>query len=107
LVDDSEKKIFEISANQSIFQTVHECSLDGLLQILGFLFRFEIRNGGYVGLSLTLDPMGKMFQNASSLKPPGQFNPNCPKMSIGRYSTNYFVDANQKFLRRRHLNIFP
>jgi hypothetical protein len=22
------------------------------------------------GLSLTLDPMGKMFQNASSLKPP-------------------------------------
>jgi hypothetical protein len=25
------------------------------------------------GLSLTLDPMGKMFQNASSLKPLGQF----------------------------------
>jgi hypothetical protein len=24
-------------------------------------------------LSLTLDPMGKMFQNASSLKPLGQF----------------------------------
>jgi hypothetical protein len=24
------------------------------------------------GLSLTLDPMKKMFQNASSLKPPGQ-----------------------------------
>jgi hypothetical protein len=30
------------------------------------------------GLSLTLDPMGKMFQNASSLKP------NCPGMIIGR-----------------------
>jgi hypothetical protein len=37
------------------------------------------------GLSLTLDPMGKMFQNASSLKPedlpmiiPGQFGFNCP-----------------------------
>ena len=26
------------------------------------------------GLSLTLDPMGKMFQNASSLKPLGQFS---------------------------------
>jgi hypothetical protein len=26
-----------------------------------------------VGLSLTLDPMGKMFQNASSLKPLEQF----------------------------------
>jgi hypothetical protein len=30
------------------------------------------------GLSLTLDPMGKMFQNASSLKPLGQLKPNCP-----------------------------
>ena len=30
------------------------------------------------GLSLTLDPMGKMFQNASSLKPLG-LKPNCPK----------------------------
>jgi hypothetical protein len=28
------------------------------------------------GLSLTLDPMGKMFQNASSLKPLGQLKPN-------------------------------
>jgi hypothetical protein len=31
-------------------------------------------------LSLTLDPMGKMFQNASSLKPLGQLKPNCPRM---------------------------
>ena len=30
------------------------------------------------GLSLTLDPMGKMFQNASSLKPLGQLKQNCP-----------------------------
>jgi succinyl-CoA synthetase alpha subunit len=36
------------------------------------------------GLSLTLDPMGKMFQNASSLKPIGQLKPNCPGMIIGR-----------------------
>jgi hypothetical protein len=28
-------------------------------------------------LSLTLDPMGKIFQNASSLKPLGQLKPNC------------------------------
>jgi hypothetical protein len=34
------------------------------------------------GLSLTLDPMGKMFQNASSLKPLGQLKPNCPGMII-------------------------
>jgi hypothetical protein len=29
-------------------------------------------------LSLTLDTMGNMFQNASSLKPLGQLKPNCP-----------------------------
>jgi hypothetical protein len=43
------------------------------------------------GLGLTLDPMGKMFQNASSLKPLGQLNPNCPGMIIGRSSTNFLV----------------
>jgi hypothetical protein len=32
------------------------------------------------GFSLTLDPMGKMFENASSLKPLGQLKPNCPGM---------------------------
>jgi hypothetical protein len=31
-----------------------------------------------------LDPMGKMFQNASSLKPLGQLKPNCPGRIIGR-----------------------
>jgi hypothetical protein len=39
------------------------------------------------GLRLTLDPMGKMFQNASSLKSRGQLKPNCPGMIIGRFST--------------------
>jgi hypothetical protein len=38
-------------------------------------------------LNLTLDPMGKMFQNTSSLKPLGQLKPNCPGMIIGRSST--------------------
>jgi hypothetical protein len=28
-------------------QTVHECSLNGPLQTLCFLFRYEIKNGGY------------------------------------------------------------
>jgi hypothetical protein len=39
------------------------------------------------GLSFTLDPMGKIFQNASSLKPLGQLKPNFPGMIIGRSST--------------------
>jgi hypothetical protein len=39
------------------------------------------------GFNLILDPMGKMLQNASSLKPLGQLKPNCPGMIIGRSST--------------------
>jgi hypothetical protein len=31
-----------------------------------------------------LDPMAKMFQNASSLKLLGQLKPNCPWMTIRR-----------------------
>jgi hypothetical protein len=33
--------------------------------------------------------MGKIFQNASSLKSLGQLKPNCPGMIIGRSSTNW------------------
>jgi hypothetical protein len=49
------------------------------------------------GLNLTLDPMGKVSQNASSLKPLGQFKPNCPGMIIGRSSTKFsFFYADRK-----------
>ena len=41
------------------------------------------------GLSLTLEPMGKVSQNASSLKPLGQLKPNCPGIVIGRSSTKF------------------
>jgi hypothetical protein len=43
--------------------------------------------------------MGKMFQNACSLKPLGQLKPNCPGMIIGRSSTKsmfYMPIANVK-----------
>ena len=51
------------------------------------------------GLSLTLDPMGKMFQNASSLKPLGQLKPNCPGIVIGKssYKVYGFFYADRKF----------
>jgi hypothetical protein len=64
-------------------------------------FPFDIKNINFVedlrmfkmaataGLGLTLDPMGKMFQNVSSLKPLGQLKPNCPGMIIGRSSTKF------------------
>jgi hypothetical protein len=41
----------------------------------------------------TLDPMGKMFQNAS-LKPLGQLKPNCTGMIIGRSSTKCLLGFN-------------
>ena len=46
-----------------------------------FCSDMKFKMAATAGLSLTLDPMGKMFQNASSLKP------NCPGMIIGRSST--------------------
>ena len=52
-----------------------------------FCSDMKFKMAATAGLSLTLDPMGKMFQNASSLKPLGQLKPNCPGMIIGRSST--------------------
>jgi hypothetical protein len=43
-----------------------------------FCFDMKFKMAATAELSLTLDPMGKMFQNASSLKPLGQLQPNCP-----------------------------
>ena len=52
-----------------------------------FYSGMKFKMAATAGLSLTLDPTGKMFQNASSLKPIGQLKPNCPGMIIGRSST--------------------
>ena len=54
-----------------------------------FCSDMKFKMAATAGLSLTLDPMGKMFQNASSLKPLGQLKPNCPGMIIGRSSTKF------------------
>ena len=44
-----------------------------------FYFDMKFKMAATAELSLTLmDPMGKMFQNASSLKPLRQLKPNCP-----------------------------
>ena len=60
------------------------------------------------GLSLTLDPMGKMFQNASSLKPLGQLKPICSGMIIGRSSTNFlFFMPTQDGTARHRLTLDP
>ena len=54
-----------------------------------FCSDMKFKMAATAGLSLTLDPMGKMFQNASSLKPLGQLKPNFPGMIIGRSSTKF------------------
>jgi hypothetical protein len=54
------------------------------------------------GINLTLDPIGKMFQNASSLKPLGKLKPNCPGMIIGRSSTNFCFSCRSKIQDDRH-----
>jgi hypothetical protein len=59
-----------------------------LYKLYVFCSDMKFKMAATAGLSLTLDPMVKMFQNASSLKPLGQLKPNCPGMIIGRFSTN-------------------
>jgi hypothetical protein len=54
-----------------------------------FCSDMKFRMAATAGLSLTLDPMVKMFQNVPSLKPLGQLKPNCPGMIIGRSSTKF------------------
>jgi hypothetical protein len=45
-----------------------------------FCSDMKFKMAATAGLSLTLDPMGKMFQNASSLKPLGNVNL-CPAVA--------------------------
>jgi hypothetical protein len=43
-----------------------------LYKIYVFCSDMKFKMAATAGLSLTLNPMGEIFQNASSLKPPGQ-----------------------------------
>ena len=66
-----------------------------------FCSQMKFKMAARAGLSLTLDPLGKMFQNASSLKPLGQLKPNCPGMIIGSSSTKclfYMPIGNPRWL---------
>ena len=66
-----------------------------------FCSDMKFKMAATAGLNLTLDPMGKMFQNDSSLKPLGQLEPNCPEMIIGRFKCSlqifFFFYTNRKF----------
>jgi hypothetical protein len=58
-----------------------------LYELYVFCSDMKFKMAATAELNLTLDPMGKMFQNASSLKRLRQFEPNCPGMIIGRSFT--------------------
>ena len=60
-----------------------------LYKLSVFCFDMKFKMAATTELNLTLDIMGKMFQNASSLKPLGQLKPNCPGMITGRSSKNF------------------
>ena len=53
-----------------------------LYKLKVFCSDLKFKTAAMAGLSLTLDPMGKIFQNASSLKPHGQLKPDCPGIII-------------------------
>ena len=67
-----------------------------LYKLLFFCSDMKFKMAATAGLSLTLDPMGKMSQNASSLKPLGQLKPNCPGIIIWRSSKKYFFYSDPK-----------
>ena len=69
-----------------------------LYKLYVFCSDMKFKMAATAGLSLTLDPMGNMFQNASSLKPLEQLKPNCPGMIIGRPSSKFlFFYSDRKF----------
>ena len=75
-----------------------------LYKLYVFCSGMKFKMAATAGLSLTLDPMGKMFQNASSLKPLGQLKPNCPGMIIGRSSTKFCFLSRSEIQDGRHRN---
>jgi hypothetical protein len=65
-----------------------------LYHLMIFCSDMKFKMAATAGLSLTLDPMGKMFQNASSLKPLGQLKPNC--IYVLRWRPSWISDRHKK-----------
>ena len=90
-----------------------------------FCSDMKFKMAATAGLSLTLDPMGKMFQNASSLKPLGQLKPNKmyvfyadrrSKMAataghrltldpMGKYSNAFFSETTNMIKAKLYMNV--
>jgi hypothetical protein len=74
----------------------------GLYKLYVFCSDMKFKMVATAGLSLTLDPMGKMFQNASSLKTLGQLKPNCTGMIIGRSLTKLLFSSRSEIQDGHH-----
>jgi hypothetical protein len=57
-------------------QTRQECSLDGTLQSLGFLFRYKMEDGGHLWFLIGI--INLIFVENLPMIIPGQFGFNCP-----------------------------
>ena len=73
-----------------------------LYKLYVFCSDMKFKMAAMAGLNITLDPMGKMFQNASSLKLLRQLKPNCPGMIIGRSSTHFIFLCRSEIQDGRH-----
>ena len=76
-----------------------------LYKLKVFCSDMKFKMSATAGLSLTLDPMGKMFQNASSLKPLGQLKPNCPGMISKHFFSETTWTVETKLPRNDHLKV--
>jgi hypothetical protein len=73
-----------------------------LYKLDAFSSEMKFKMAATAGLNLTLDPMWKMFQNASSLNPLGQLKPNCPGMVIGRSCAKFLYAIRSEIQDGRH-----
>ena len=82
-----------------LYMNVH-CMVLYNLEVVCSDMKFKM--AATAGLSLTLDPIVKMFQNASSLKPLGQLKPNCSGMIIGSPLQSFCFLCRSKIQDGRH-----
>jgi hypothetical protein len=109
-MDIENRKIVEDLPMIILYMNVHWMML---YKLYVFCSDMKFKMAATAELSLTLDPMGNMFENASSLKPLGQLKPNCPGRIIGKSSTKcrsrhfefYIGNKSVKFVEDHPMNI--
>ena len=68
-----------------------------LYKLYVFCSDMKFKMAATAELNLTLDPMGKMFQNAASLKPLGQLKPRDDQWKVLYKVDVFYVDRNPRW----------